>query len=314
MKNLKILLLAASAFISCHSKNNIYDAAGTFEAEEVIISAELGGEIHSLKIQEGQVLPAGKVVGVIDAVSLQLQKEQAEESLHALKEKITDVAPQVRLLKDQLAVQQVQLTSLFREKTRTENLLKLDAATGKQLDDLNTQIEVTQRQIQVIQQQIKVQQNEVATRNRSILSEKEPMQKHIAQISNELSKAQIRNPVPGTVLTQYARSGEFTTPGKALYKIADLSTMTLRAYITGDQVARIKIGQPVTVLVDNGPEDYKKLPGTISWIASKAEFTPKTIQTKDQRANLVYAVKINVKNDGFLKIGMYGEVALNQIP
>ncbi|QMU28012.1 HlyD family secretion protein [Adhaeribacter radiodurans] len=312
MKKLKILVLSLSSLLSCHSGEDIHDASGTFEADEVIVSAELGGEIDSLNIQEGQILPAGKIVGVIDAENLKLQKEQAEASLNALAVRTTDVQPQVLLLKDQLAVQQVQLKSLLREKQRTENLVKLDAATGKQLDDINTQIEVTERQIQVIQQQIKVQQNEVATRNRTILSEREPMQKLIAQLGSQLNKAQVRNPISGTVLTKYAMTGEVTAPGKALYKIADLSTLTLRAYITGDQLTQVKIRQVVTVLVDNGQEEYIKLPGTITWVASKAEFTPKTIQTKDQRANLVYAVKIKVKNNGFLKIGMYGEVALNQ--
>ncbi len=312
MKNLIMLVLIGTSFIACRPGEDVHDASGTFEADEVIVSAELSGEINLLDIQEGQVLPAGKIVGVIDAENVKFQKEQAEASLKALSVRTTDVQPQVLLLKDQLAVQQVQLKSLVREKQRTENLLKLDAATGKQLDDLNTQIEVTERQIRVIQQQIKVQQNEVATRNRTILSEREPMQKLIAQLNSQLNKAQVRNPIAGTVLTKYAMPGEVTAPGKALYKIADLSTLTLRAYITGDQLSQVKIGQPVTVMVDNGREEYKELPGTITWVASKAEFTPKTIQTKDQRANLVYAVKIKVKNDGFLKIGMYGEVALNQ--
>ncbi|PSR53721.1 HlyD family secretion protein [Adhaeribacter arboris] len=311
MKNIFLVLLLTTSLVSCHSGENIHDASGTFEADEVIVSAELSGEIDSLAIEEGQVIPAGKIVGLIDAENVRLQKEQAEASLKALAVRTTDVGPQVLLLKDQLAVQQVQLKSLLREKQRTENLLKLDAATGKQLDDINTQIDISERQIRVIQQQIKVQQNEVATRNRTILSERQPMQKLIAQLGSQLSKAQVRNPIAGTVLTKYAMTGEVTAPGKALYKIADLSTLTLRAYITGDQLSQVKIGQPVTVLVDNGQENYKKLSGTITWVASQAEFTPKTIQTKDQRANLVYAVKVKVKNDGFLKIGMYGEVALN---
>jgi HlyD family secretion protein len=215
------------------------------------------------------------------------------------------------LLQDQLAVQQSQLRTLERERTRTSNLVQADAATGKQLDDINAQIDVLQKQIRVTQQQIKVQQSNVGTQNRGILSEANPLEKRVAQLNDQLAKATIVNPVAGTVLTKYAETGEYTAPGKALYKIADLSWLTLRAYISGSQLSQIKLNQPVKVFVDQGAEEYKTLTGTITWISDKAEFTPKTIQTKEERANLVYAVKVRVKNDGYLKIGMYGEVALN---
>ena len=160
----------------------------------------------------------------------------------------------------------------------------------------------------VTQQQINVQQSNIATQNRSILSEGKPLSKRVAQLDDQLKKASIVNPVNGTVITKYAQAGEITSPGKALYKIADLSFLTLRAYINGVQLSQVKLGQQVKVLIDDGKDSYKELSGTITWISDKAEFTPKTIQTKEERANLVYAMKIKVKNDGYLKIGMYGEV------
>lgn len=313
MKNIPLYfsLLSSLIFCSCGKKEPKFDATGTFEADEVIVSSELGGRIDSFAVEEGQHLQAGKVVGVIDAENLALQKEQVEASINALEEKTLDVQPQVRLLQDQLKVQQSQLATLKREQERTRNLIAADAATTKQLDDINSQIDVLQRQMQVTQQQIKVQRTNVSTQNRGVLSESKPLQKRVAQIEEQLGNASITNPITGTVLTKYAEAGEVTAPGKALYKIADLSTITLRAYITGDQLPQVKLGEPVTVLVDQG-EDYKRLPGTVTWISDKAEFTPKTIQTKEERANLVYAMKVKVKNDGYLKIGMYGEVVFQE--
>jgi HlyD family secretion protein len=214
----------------------------------------------------------------------------------------------VKLLQDQLTVQQSQLSNLLHEKTRVENLLRQDAATGKQLDDINAQIDVVKKQMNVTQQQINVQRSNVGTQNRGILSQGKPLEKKVAQIADLMDKTNIRNPINGTVITKYAEEGENTSAGKALYKIADLGTMTLRAYITGTQLSQVKLGQTVKVLVDDGADKYKEFPGQITWISDKAEFTPKTIQTKDERANLVYAMKVKVKNDGYLKIGMYGEV------
>ncbi len=208
----------------------------------------------------------------------------------------------------QLAVQQSQLTNLQKERKRFENLVKADAATPKQLDDIIAQMDIATKQMNVTRQQIKVQQTNTSTANRSILSEKAPLEKRIAQLNDQVKRANVINPINGTVLTKYAEAGEITAAGKPLYKVADLSTVTLRAYITGDQVSQVKLNQPVKVLVDNGAKNYKSYNGVISWISDKAEFTPKTIQTKDERANLVYAVKIRVVNDGYLKLGMYGEV------
>lgn len=311
MKRIFYLLSVISVMASCKGSENIPDASGTFEADEVIVSSELAGRILSLTLKEGDTLSKGTVAAVIDASNLELQKEQVEASIGALKEKTTNVAPQVKLLQEQITVQQSQLSTWEREKARTENLIKADAATPKQLDDINAQIDVLKKQMAVTNQQINVQLNNTSTQNRSILSEQPSLQKRVAQLQDQLQRSNVINPISGTVLTKYAQQGEITAPGKALFKIADLSTIKLRAYITGAQLPQVKLQQPVKVLIDNGAKEYKTYTGTISWISDKAEFTPKTIQTKDERANLVYAIKIDVKNDGYLKIGMYGEVNLS---
>jgi HlyD family secretion protein len=296
--------------IACNSKKDEFDASGSFEVDEVIVSSELAGQLLTFNVNEGDSLRQGQVVGSIDADNINLQKEQVEASIQSLSEKTATVTPQVKLLQDQYVVQQSQLNNLQREKERTERLVKADAATGKQLDDINAQIDVIRKQMNVTQQQINVQKTNVAAQNRGILSESKPLQKRAAQLQQQMSKSKIVNPINGIVITKYAEQGEVTSPGKALYKIADMSEMTLRAYVTGAQLSQIKLNQPVTVLIDNGAKDYRTYNGAIKWISNKAEFTPKTIQTKEERANLVYAVKIKVKNDGYLKIGMFGEVQL----
>lgn len=310
MKRLFQFFVIGSLLVTaaCNNGNSKFDASGTFEANEVIVSSELAGRILSLNVEEGQTLSKDSVVGMVDAATISLQKEQVEANIQALSEKTADASPQVKLLENQLAVQQSQLNNLLHEQTRIQNLLKQDAATGKQLDDIIAQVDVAKKNLAVTQQQINVQRNNIATQNRSILSEGKPLQKRVAQLDDQLKRASIVNPVEGTVITKYAEAGEVTSAGKALYKVADLSTMTLRAYPTGSQLSTIKLGQTVKVMVDDGDKKYKEFGGTITWIADKAEFTPKTIQTKDERANLVYAIKIKVKNDGYLKIGMYGEV------
>ena len=297
---------------ACNRNENKFDATGTFEADEVIVSASANGKILSLDIDEGSRIAKDSVVGLVDPTDLSLQKQQVQASIEALNEKTSDVTPQIKMLQDQLTVQQTQLDNLLHEQARIENLVKEDAATKKQLDDINFQIESAKKQMNVTQQQINVQRNNVATQNRGILSEGKPLQKKAEQLQELLNKTNIRNPINGTVITKYAETGEITSNGKPLYKIADLSTLNLRAYVTGDQLPQIKLGQQVTVFVDSGAKKYRKLPGTIIWVSDKAEFTPKTIQTKDERANLVYAMKVKVTNDGYLKIGMYGEVGFNQ--
>ena len=303
--------LVSLVLFACNNNKQHFDASGTFEVDETVVSSEVAGQIEALNLREGSVLAKDSIVGYVDSVPLELQKAQAEATLNALKEKTINVAPQVKLLNDQISVLKVQLNDAIHEKERTERLIKADAATQKQLDDLNTQIAVYQKQIAVDQQQIKVQESSTGTQNSTILSEYKPLKKSVAQIEDQLKRTKIKNPLDGTVLTKYAMAGEYTTPGKALYSIGNLSVITLRVYVTGTQFANIKLNQPVKVFVDSTENTYKEYSGVITWISDKAEFTPKTIQTKDERANLVYAVKIHVKNDGLLKIGMYGEVKFN---
>jgi len=308
MKHVWAFFALTFFLISCGNDENSHDASGTFESEEVIVSAEQNGQILSFRVEEGDSLSKGLVVGFIDSTNLVLQKQQVIASIQSLSDKTADVQPQVTLLKDQYAVQQSKLQHLINERDRYERLVKAEAATQKQLDDMNAQVDQLQKEMQVTLQQIKVQESNTGTQNRSIMSESDPLKKQVAQINQQLSKANIVNPITGTVLAKYAEEGEVTATGKALYKIADLSYLNLRAYITGVQLPQVKLGQPVKVMVDDGADKYKTCDGTITWISGKAEFTPKTIQTKDERANLVYAIKIKVKNDGYLKIGMYGEV------
>jgi len=308
---LRLLLYVISfsgLLTSCNSNNSTSDASGTFEVDEVIVSSEVPGKILSLNLDEGSLLAKDSIVGIIDSVPLELQKAQVEATIGALHQKTMDVRPQIKLLQDQITVQKTQLDNAIYEKDRTQRLIKADAATTKQLDDWNTQIDMLQKQIAVNQQQIKVQETSTGTQNSTVLSEYKPLQRSVAQINDQLKRTNITNPINGTVLTKYAMAGEVTTAGKALYKIGDLSVITLRAYITGTQLAQVKLNQQVKVLVDSNATTYREYTGVITWISDKAEFTPKTIQTKDERANLVYAIKIHVKNDGYLKIGMYGEV------
>ena len=299
-----IIVLAAS----CSQKKIDTDASGVFESDEVIVSAEQNGKLLSFPIREGDTLAKGVKVGNIDMSNTILQKQQVQATIAALRDKTTNPLPQAELVKRQLAVQESQLAQQLRERTRTENLLKADAATQKQLDDIDATIDQLQKQIAVSKQQIALDKSNIATQNRTVYSEQAPLEKSVAQIQDNIDKGQIINPIKGTVLTKYALEGEMTTTGKALYKIANLDTLTLRAYITGSQLTQVKLGQAVKVYSDEGAEQYREYPGQVYWISDKSEFTPKTIQTRDERANLVYAVKIHVKNDGFLKLGMYGEV------
>ena len=307
-RNLIFTIISIAFLSACSSSQLKYDAAGIFEADEVIVSSELPGKILDFKVNEGNILQKGATVAIIDALPISLQQEQLQASVKALSQKTQNVAPQIKLLNDHIAVQTTQLTNLQHERNRIETLLKADAATAKQLDDINFQIESVKKQIAVTQQQIAVQINNVQTQNRAILSETDPLEKQIAQLKDKEKRSTIINPINGTILTKYAMEGEITSAGKAMYKIADLSTLILRTYISGTQLSQIKIGQNVKVFIDEGDKKYKNYTGTITMVSDKAEFTPKTIQTKDERANLVYAVKVLVKNDGYLKIGMYGEI------
>jgi HlyD family secretion protein len=308
MRKSFLLVFGVTILVACQQHKIVTDASGVFESDEVIVSAEQSGQILSFTIQEGDTLARGAVAGDIDMSNTVLQKQQVQATITALREKTTNPLPQTELVKKQLAVQESQLAQQLREKARTENLLKADAATQKQLDDINSMIDQLEKQIAVSKQQIALDDSNIATQNRTIYSEQAPLEKSVAQYQDQIDKGRIVNPIRGTVLTKYALQGEMTTTGKALYKIADLDTLTLRAYVTGSQLTMVKMGQACKVYSDQGSDQYREYPGQVYWISDKSEFTPKTIQTRDERANLVYAVKIRVKNDGFLKLGMYGEV------
>jgi HlyD family secretion protein len=293
MKYLSHILLI-TLFAACSNGNSDNDATGNFEADEIIVSAEATGRVIKLDIEEGQVLQAGQNVGFIDTTQLWLKKRQLQYSIDDVLARRPDAASQLSTINEQL-------TTTNREKQRVENLLKADAATKKQLDDLNAQIDLLKKQYDALKSSLNIN-------NRSLQSETLPLKAQLDQIQDQIKKSVIINPQAGTVLSQYTMQDEVVTAGKALYKIADLKTITLRAYISGTQLPQIKIGQEISVRVDAGEKQYKTYPGKITWVADKAEFTPKTIQTKEERANLVYAIKVSVKNDGYLKLGMYGEV------
>lgn len=295
-KTITIAFISAVVLASCSNNKETYDASGTFEAVETIVSAEAAGTIKSLTVEEGQELKAGETVGYIDSVQLYLKKKQLQAQAGAVLSRRPNVSAQTAALQEQLRQAE-------REQKRVTNLLKADAATQKQLDDANTQIAV-------IRKQISAQVSSLDITSGSLNEEVKPLSVQIQQIDDQLAKSRIVNEINGIVLSKYAEVNEVTAVGKPIYKIAALNSILLRAYITGDQIIKVKTGQQVKVLVDDSKDTYKTYPGTIEWISSKAEFTPKTIQTKDERANLVYAMKIRVKNDGFLKIGMYGEVKL----
>ncbi|MBC9911904.1 HlyD family secretion protein [Chitinophaga varians] len=299
---------------ACGDGKPAYDASGNFEADEVIVSAQQNGEILSFPVQEGDKLNAGQVTGQIDVTIPALQQQQVQASIQALREKTNNPQPQAQLVERQLIVQEAQLQQLYHERKRTENLVKSDAATQKQLDDMNAQVDQLEKQLNVTRQQRHLYNSNIATQNRSILSEQAPLEKSMAQFSEQVRRGQIINPVAGVVLSRYALKGEMAAVGKPLYKIANIDTLFLKAYVTGVTLPKIKLGQEVQVRIDQGKKEYKSYPGMITWISDKSEFTPKTIQTKNERANLVYAIKVRVKNDGYLKIGMYGEMLIHQQP
>ncbi|MCL1937288.1 MAG: HlyD family efflux transporter periplasmic adaptor subunit [Candidatus Azobacteroides sp.] len=285
------LLLILSA---CGNKNGLSDASGVFETTEVIVSAQANGELITFDVTEGQQLEANKQIGYIDTTQLYLKKMQLLGSRKAVESRQYNVARQIASIQQQIATQKT-------EQKRFENLVKSNAATQKQLDDINAQIAI-------LEKQLAAQTETVENSNRSISGESSGLIMQIAQIDDQIQKSLIASPINGTVLSKYAEQGEWAVQGKSLFKVADIEKMKLRVYITADQLTSLKIGQAVEVYADQGKSDRKEYPGTVIWISDKAEFTPKTIQTRDERANLVYAVKIAVTNDGYIKRGMYGEV------
>lgn len=297
MKN-KILTIASilslTIMFACSNGDGDFDATGTFESEEIIVSSEAIGKLIFLDIEEGSVLKQNQIVGIVDTTQLHLKKKQLLASVKAVLSKQPDIATQLATLQKQIETAEV-------DKKRIENLVNSNAATTKQLDDVNSQVDVLRKQYNATKSGLTITKQ-------GLQSETLPLTAQVEQIEDQIKKSYIINPVDGTVLTRYAKLNEVTSNGKALYKIANLSEMTLRAYVDGNQLGEIKLGQKVKVFVDKGEGDQKEMSGEIYWVSSKAEFTPKTIQTKDERANLVYAIKVKVINDGYLKIGMYGEI------
>ena len=281
---------------SCGPSGMSSDAAGTFEADEITVSSEATGKIEWLDLAEGQRLQAGQAVGQIDTVQLFLQKQQLEESIMSLEGSMPDIDRQTSAMRSRLKQQ-------LREKDRIERLLEDDAATPKDLEDILSAIEVLEGQIEAQESGLG---NTIASLEGQIASARN----RILQIEDQLAKCRIASPVDGTVLARYAHAGELAVSGKPLFRVADTRTMTLRAYFCLWQLKDVRIGQRVKVIADFGGDNTREYEGTVSWISDKSEFSPKSIQTKDERENLVYAVKISVRNDGYLKIGMYGEVIL----
>lgn len=309
MNRVFIFFLFLTAVVSC-KQPEAPDAAGVFEATEIMVPAEASGLIKALTVEEGTTLTAGQYVGYIDSLQLFLRKKQLMAQLKATGTRTPDIKSQTGYFQQQSEVAQVRLDHLIREQARTENLVKADAATGKQLDDIKAQVNEASTQLEVISSQDAAQVSALKTQTAALSGERLPVNVQIEQINDQLAKCRIVNPVSGTVLVKYAEPSEMASAGKPLYKVADLSSLVLKAYFTGDQLPLIKLNQQVTVLTDSGQGKFATHSGVIEWISNKAEFTPKTIQTKDERANLVYATKIRVKNNGSLKIGMYGEIRL----
>lgn len=293
----RILICGTFALLAAAcGRGTDFDAAGTFEATEVVVSAEASGRICRFDVGEGDLLTAGELVGEIDTVQLHLRKLQLERQLASLLNSRPDVARQAASLREQIAKQQT-------ERRRVEQLLRDGAATAKQLDDIDAQL-------RVLESQLEAALSTLYKNAASIDENAAALGLQIAQVEDLLSKSRIVSPVAGTVLAKYAEAGELASVGRPLMCVADLSRLFLRAYFTSDRLAGLKLGQEVTVTADFGGGARYDYPGRVVWIASESEFTPKNIQTRDTRANLVYAVKVAVENDGRLKIGLYGEVKL----
>jgi HlyD family secretion protein len=294
------IALAIALLSSCSNKDGDYDASGSFEATEIIVSAEANGKIEKLSVMEGQQLEQGQQVGLIDSTQLYLQKMNLLSNAKGVRAQQPNIAAQTASIKEQIA-------TLEREKQRTTNLIKANAATQKQLDDINGQMEV-------LQKQLSASQSTLQKSSQNITAQSSAMDIQIEQIEDRLQKSIIKSPITGTVLNKYSEEGELANMGTPLFKIADINNMTLRVYVTNDQLSAVKLNDKVQVLVDESSDseaNYRAYEGIVTWISDKSEFTPKTIQTKNERANLVYAMKVSVKNDGYLKIGMYGEVRFN---
>lgn len=286
-----LIVVSSSLLFSCKNNDDKADGYGNFEATEITISAENNGKLLQFCIVEGQTLLKGDQVGFIDTIPLNFKKEQLQISKSIILAKSKGVLSQIKVLN-------AQLQTVKKDKIRIQNLIKDKAATSKQLDDVSGQINVIEQQI-----------NSIESQNAPVVNELKNVDVQLRQVEDLVLKSKIVNPIKGTVLVKYMEENEIAAYGKPLYKIADLNNLALRVYISENQISQLKIGQTVTIKIDakNSMKSYK---GTVSWISSEAEFTPKIIQTKEERVALVYAVKVNVKNDGSLKIGMPAEMWL----
>jgi HlyD family secretion protein len=289
-----VMFCAGILFSSCGKKQHYFDATGTFEAVEVTVSGEVAGRILSFDISEGREVAAGERVGIIDTVQLYLTKLQLMKNISSVRSNRPDIGKQIAAIGEQIAKQK-------KERTRVENLLKAEAATQKQLDDIISAISVLESQYVALQSSL---QNNVW----SVDAQSSAIEIQIAQVDDKLSKCIISSPITGVVLAKYAEAGELAVIGKPLFKVADTKRLFLRAYLTLPQLKDVELGRQVKVFADFGGDNRREYDGRISWISKKSEFTPKSIQTKDDRENLVYAVKVAIENDGYVKIGMYGEL------
>ncbi len=293
MKTFIKIILVSILFSSCNKNNENADAYGNFETTEVTVSSEANGKIEFLNIEEGNEVKKGEVVALIDTLQLHFNKEQLKASIATVQSKSASILSQISVLNEQLKTAKI-------EQNRIVNMFNENAATKRQVDEIEGKVSVINKQI-----------NSVQTQNAPILNEVKSIEVQIAKLEDQIKKSQIINPIDGTVLTKYAEASEITAFGKPLYKIANLKEMELRVYFSETQLPQIKIGQNVKVVIDSN-DNTKSYNGSISWISSQAEFTPKVIQTKEERTNLVYAVKVKVKNDGSLKTGMPAEIWLNK--
>jgi HlyD family secretion protein len=289
MKNSFYLVIILALSFACN-RNERSDAYGNFEAIEVIVSSQANGQINWLKVEEGMDLSLGDTIGLIDTVDLSLKKQQLADQQKVLLARLKNYDSQV-------SVQEQQKKNMLVDKERIDNLFKDSAATQKQIDDINGALDLLDQQIMATRVQKEAASAEMGT-----------LETQVKQVEETISKCFIISPLTGTVLVKFAEAGEITSMGKPICKMANLDELELKVYISGDQLPYLKIGQTVQVLIDRNQKEFTKLQGTVSWISSKAEFTPKTIQTKKERVNLVYAAKVMVPNDGTLKIGMPGEI------
>ncbi len=291
-----LALLLISLTLSCKHQRPESDAYGNFESVEVLVSSEIQGKVMELNLEEGQEVDKDQIVGYLDSLPLYYKKQQLIAQVQAAEARLFQVADQVSVLLEQKDVLETELQ-------RVENLVNEGSAPVKQLDDVKGQMRILKRQIKATESQ----KQSIAAEIRSLLFQ-------VSQVQDQLSKSIIRNPIKGTVLEKYIEAGEIAMPGKVLYKLANLSELKLRVYISENQLSQIKIGDKVDVYIDHKQNKERKYEGIISWVSSKAEFTPKIVQTKEERVNLVYAVKIDVANDGYLKIGMPAEVVFLKSP